>query len=310
MDPYGHFSQTQIVEANFREIEMDIKIEMLRCFAEVARRGNLADAAAQLGRSASAVSMTLKQLQDQLGSPLFASDRKTQLTPLGAFVLEQAKAELVHFDQTKQAISAYLAGGEAVLRIGAVPSAAAFLPAAIGQFLTVLPNVRISLRDQDSEQIVRDLGEGALDVGLASAPGQILRMHRLPVLSDQFGVVCHAAHPLASKIGGLAAVDLHAHRFITNPLVAGLSDPDLRALGEGAQIHVTNTLSLLSMIEAGVGLTILPKTAVETANARLSFLPLARPLAHRKIDALFSQTQVLSQPQATIRSALEMVATS
>lgn len=286
---------------------MEIKIEMLRCFAEVARRGNLADAAAQLGRSASAVSMTLKQLQDQMGQPLFASDRKTQLTPLGAFVLEQAKAELAHFDQTKQAISAYLAGGEAVLRIGAVPSAAAFLPKVIGEFLSVLPNVRISLRDQDSEQIVRDLSEGDLDVGIATASGQMLKMHRLPVLADQFGVVCHADHALTGKIHGLAIGDLKPFRFITNPLVAGLSDPDLRTLGEGAHMHVTNTLSMLSMVEAGLGITILPQTAVQTANARLAFLPLARPLAHRKIDALFSQTQVLSQPQAVFRTALGMV---
>ena len=41
-----------------------IKIEMLRCFSAVARSGNLADAAARLGRTQSAVSMTLKQLED------------------------------------------------------------------------------------------------------------------------------------------------------------------------------------------------------------------------------------------------------
>lgn len=61
---------------------MAIKIEMLRCFATVAQTGNLAEAAAYLGRTQSAVSMTLKQLEENLGQRLFKSDRKNRLTPL------------------------------------------------------------------------------------------------------------------------------------------------------------------------------------------------------------------------------------
>ena len=50
---------------------MAIKIEMLRCFVAVAEHGNLNDAANRLGRTPSAVSMSLKQLTDHLGAPLF-----------------------------------------------------------------------------------------------------------------------------------------------------------------------------------------------------------------------------------------------
>ena len=57
---------------------------MLRCFATVARSGNLADAGDKLGRTPSAVSMMLKQFEEHLGAPLFESERKSKLTALGA----------------------------------------------------------------------------------------------------------------------------------------------------------------------------------------------------------------------------------
>ena len=283
---------------------MDIKIEMLRCFAEVARHGNLSDAAARLGRSPSAVSMMLKQLQDQLGQPLFASDRKTQLTPLGAFVLDQARAELDHFSHIKQSIAAYVAGEDTVLRIGVVPSAATFLPAVFSRVYDEMPTVRISLRDQDSEQILRGLAEGELDAGIATAPAQMFRLHRLGLLEDRFGVVCTAGHSLASLGRSITTADLHNHRFISNPLVGGLPDHSLRDLGEQAQIHVTNTVSILAMVEAGLGVTILPRTTVPVGQTSLAFLNLAISLPSRKVDAVFPQTSVLSKSQAVFRHAL------
>ena len=56
---------------------MSIKLEMLRVFRVVAEFGTLAAASRNLGRTPSAISMTLSQLEDQIGAPLFETDRKT-----------------------------------------------------------------------------------------------------------------------------------------------------------------------------------------------------------------------------------------
>jgi DNA-binding transcriptional LysR family regulator len=66
---------------------------MLRNFVAVAALGNLNDAADRLGRAPSAVSMSLKQLEEHLGAPLFASDRKNRLTALGRFTLAEGSRE-------------------------------------------------------------------------------------------------------------------------------------------------------------------------------------------------------------------------
>ncbi len=77
---------------------MSIKIEMLRCFCTVAQTGNLAEAADRLGRTQSAVSMTLKQLEDHLGKKLFEGERKTHLSPLGRQVFDLALKQVRQFD--------------------------------------------------------------------------------------------------------------------------------------------------------------------------------------------------------------------
>ena len=69
---------------------MAIKLEMLRVFRTVAEQGTLTGASAVFGRTPSAVSMMLKQLEDHIGAPLFETDRKNRLTPLGQLVLEES----------------------------------------------------------------------------------------------------------------------------------------------------------------------------------------------------------------------------
>ncbi len=98
---------------------MAIKIEMLRCFCVVAEKGSLQAAADHLGRTPSAVSMLLKQLEDHLGSKLFEKDRKNRLTDLGQYVFRQATNELEHFDATINAIETYARNPKGVLRIAA-----------------------------------------------------------------------------------------------------------------------------------------------------------------------------------------------
>ena len=88
---------------------MTIKIEMLRCFVIVAELGNISDAGERLGRTPSAISMTLKQLEENLGSPLFESDRKNRLTALGRFTLTEARREVDNFTRCIETITGDLA---------------------------------------------------------------------------------------------------------------------------------------------------------------------------------------------------------
>ena len=100
--------------------------------------------------------MVLKQFQDTIGAPLFATDRKTHLTPLGVFTLEQARSELAHFDGMQRAVMRFAQTGGGLIRIASVPSVAGvILPKAIKAFHEIYANVQIDLRDMESAAVIK-----------------------------------------------------------------------------------------------------------------------------------------------------------
>ena len=286
---------------------MAIKIEMLRCFRAVADHGTLADAAEVLGRTPSAVSMMLRQFEDHLGAPLFETGRKSRLTPLGELVRRQAGRELEHFDRTVAAIEGLARAEQGHVRVIATPSVAqGLMPAVLRRHMAARPGVRIELRDTDSAAIEQELRAGNADIGLASLP-PLPGFDRHKILSDRFGVVCRADHPLARAGRAPGWADLDGVEFIANGLCHRIEDTGFQPILRAARLEVRNTASLLSLIRAGAGLTVLPELAVLPDFTGLAFLPLRDSTARREVF-LFTPAEALQAPAvrelaAAIRAA-------
>ena len=266
---------------------MAIRIEMLRCFLAVAESGHLAGAAERLNRSVSAVSMTLGQLETHLGSSLFETDRKRVLSPLGRFVAEEARAGLRQFDRTVEAIERYARDGVGVVRVAAVPSMAALLlPAAFDAFLAERGDVQVRLRETDSAGVLRALAHERADIGIATVADTAWTGRRSPLFRDEFGLVCRRDHALAASDGALAWRELEGEPFIGNELCEGLGSPEARELCRRARLVVDNTGSLLAMVRAGTGVTVLPRAVTGLHPGDVAFRPLDDPSAVRRIDLL------------------------
>ncbi|WP_392341827.1 LysR family transcriptional regulator [Phaeobacter sp. BS23] len=198
---------------------MTLKIELLRGFAAVARSGNLSDAAGILGRTPSAVSMMLKQLETHLGEPLFETDRKNRLTALGAFVLEQAERELQQYDTMVKAIEGYAKATHGHVRIATVPSVAGtVMPLVFSRHISDFEHVDIELRDMDSISVLHELSRDRIDIGIATLGQNSSGLHSQPLLSDAFGVICTRDHPLAQERGKIDWDMLRDERLIANSL--------------------------------------------------------------------------------------------
>ncbi len=288
---------------------MAIKIEMLRCFATVANKGNLADAAAELGRTPSAVSMMLKQLQDHLGAPLFKTDRKNELSELGTFVLVQARQELQHFGGAVQAIERFARGEAGLVRIAAVPSAAeTIVPNALQRFVNLHPDVQIDLRDMDSRAVMRELDQGRVDIGIGSGVGADNRFSRLLLLSDAFGLVCPVAHPLADGSALLDWSEIKPHRLISNGLSGTIQNPVFQGIHAAATLTVRNTTSLLAMVRAGLGVTVLPRMSLRQNGQGLVFRPVKDKEAVRRIELMLRVDADLSPAAKALAAEVEQVA--
>ncbi len=283
---------------------MPIKIEMLRCFQAVAENGSLADAAQTLGRTSSAVSMMLRQFEDHIGAPLFESSRKSRLTQLGEMVLLETRRELEHFDRTVATISGLAHAELGHVRLTVTPSVAqTILPPILRAFMEVHPRVRIDMRDTDSASIQRELLAESTDIGMATLrhmPG----FDRELIFSDRYGVVCPINHPLAQNWSELGWSDLEGVNFIANGLCNNIEDEGFAPIMNASKLMVPNTASILSLVRAGVGVTILPELAVLPEFLDLEFLPLADCSARREVWMITPAAHMLTPAALELAQAI------
>ena len=279
---------------------------MLRAFAEVARQGNLVRAADALGRTPSAISMSLKSLEENLGQPLFEGERKSRLTALGAFTLEAAERELAHNARTLAALEDFAAGRSGEVRVAAVPSVATLvLPAAALEFAGRHPGVRLDLRDLDSASILRELDRGRIDIGIVSDAPSAPEVSRRTLGTDRYGAVVAAGGPLAG-LRRLSWEALTREPLLANPLAERVTLPELRAPLAAARLRIHNTSTLLAMVEAGLGTTVLPELASRQSGRRVAFVPLDEPEVRRRLDLV---TRPHETPSPAARAFSDLLAT-
>lgn len=264
-----------------------IRTEALRVFVTVAECGNIRDAAERLFRTQSAISMTLKQIEGDLGAPLFETDRKSGLTDLGRYVQGVATVLLRDHDSAIRLIAGHARGDSGRLRLASVPSVAALLiPEVLRDFLTARPLAEVDLVDTDSADVRHLVETGQADIGIASAAGAEDGLHYTPLFQDMLKLVCRADAGFAGRAAPLDWADLRDTPLILNETTSQIATPAFVTLAAGARLRVRNVTSLLAMVQAGVGVTLLPGLATVTLPPGLVAVPLADSSCTRQVGLL------------------------
>lgn len=272
---------------------MNIKLEQFRVFVAVAENGSITEAARQIGRSMAAVSMTLSRIEHQVGTPLFDGERKSKLTPLGRHTLQLARRAVDEHDNALRAIARFASGAEGMSRIAVVPSVATrLLPAAIGKLTRTNPGTQIHIRDLDSGAIHDALLAGTVDFGIAGKP-ENSGLNAELLLADPFRLVCRRDHMLARLTRPLDWRDIDGETLIVNGLCKSIGDHGWQGLIAAATLYIHNTWSILSFVEDGIGVTLLPALA-QPISSELVALPLARADLRRELYILNREDASLS----------------
>ncbi|EJT84990.1 LysR family transcriptional regulator [Pseudomonas putida S11] len=195
-------------------------IRQLRYFVEIAECGSFSAAAERLYIAQSALSRQIKELEQQLGTPLFErTARLPRLTLAGQAFLERARrllADLAQAERVTRDIGEGLQGSLRLNHSSTVPLTGPLL-ARLGGYLRDNPGVSLEIAQQSSEAQLEDIAAGRLDIGLLRLP--VLRQHEGVVLHELFSepllLAVAAAHPLARapqvKPGTTAGRALHFH---------------------------------------------------------------------------------------------------
>ena len=275
---------------------MAIKLEMLRTFRIVAEQGSLTAAASLLARTPSAVSMTLAQLEAHIGAPLFDTDRKNRLTPLGQLVLEESSRATDAFARSIEAIGRHAISTAGTVRIAVVPSATVtVLPGVIAAFRRIRPDVRLEISDVDSAAVRRRVKLDAADIGILSAAtgdpadGNV-------ILQDDLGIVCRRDGPIsraAANTPGISWTLLEREPIIANPLCDLVDHSSVQRLLTACNLEARNTTALLSFVRAGLGATVLPRSATRHQPDELAFLMPTDPKCQRQLLKIRSEDRRL-----------------
>ncbi|SDL53421.1 transcriptional regulator, LysR family [Franzmannia pantelleriensis] len=273
----------------------ELKLQPLRYILAIVDHGGFHAAAKQLHRSQPAISMAVRDLESRLGQALFEKGNgKALLTPFGQWCEPRFRELVAHHDRICQDALALVSQQRGRVDIAAVPSVASrLMPAILASFVHDYPGIEISLQDGHSEGVNQMVLRGEVELGITSIwrPDEALSF--TPLLQDEIGVVCRDDHPLANHD------QLHWQALIGHPLISnGTSrllegSPAAELLVEST-LYISNMISLTAMLEAGIGITTLPRLAFQEEHERLRFVPLAEPRLERRIGLLRRARQSLS----------------
>lgn len=172
-----------------------MELRHLRYFQAVAAANSFSRAAELLGISQPGLSHQIRQLEDELGAPLFDRFGRTiRLTGAGRQLLVHAGGVLRGVERAKSGMAEYLGGDGGTLRIGAIQSFNAYLvPPVIARFRQALPEVQLHIFEDSGPAIEARLIEGDLDVGIAFAPPDDDRIRGEVLFSEELRGVVDAA---------------------------------------------------------------------------------------------------------------------
>jgi LysR family transcriptional regulator, carnitine catabolism transcriptional activator len=282
-----------------------ISLTGMRSFVAVYEAGGVRAAADQIGRTPSAVSMTLKQLEDDIGAPLFSGDRRGALSSVGRIVLEEARAMVAHYDRVCSTMTSYAANELGRCDVASVPSVAAtLLPRAVARARSEGAKFEIHVRDSDSNAIVEAVENGVVEIGLCVMASRRPQLIFEPLFREPLDFVCPAGHPLAKSERPLSWSQLSSASLIQNGSAAALGLAEIDALAGNSKLIASNVTSNLAMVEAGLGVTILPRLCRWKCGYAVSFVPLADPRASRAVGWIARARRAL---QPAVRQVLDCI---
>jgi len=289
----------------------NITLKQLRAFVVIAREGSFTRAAARLNQSQSTLTLQIRELEREIGLKLLhRTTRAVEPTSAGKGFLPLAARLLEELADAVEDLHALARGerGSVAVVAGASVIALAVAPA-VATVAASFPGISIRILEDVGEDVARRVAAGEADFGLASAVRSSKEMDVSLLLKDQVGILCAKRHPLASK-RGLSWKDLTRFPFAT--LIQGTSlreeidkHPEIGGLLPRTLYEASSISALVSLVEQGVGIALLPAlAALPAVKQNLVFRPVNGPAVFRALYFVSPRRRGLTPAARQVASAV------
>ncbi len=272
---------------------IDISLQKYLAFITTVECGSLTRAAERLHYSQSAISRMIADLESELALSLLERDRN------GVALVNGCRKLMMQADSLKGLRSG-------MIRIGTFSSTAThWLPNIIREFQKDYPAIDYELLLGDYEEIEKWVSEGRVDCGFTRLPAPA-DLEAVPLEEDPFMAIVPEGHPLASeKEFDAAWFEREPFLLLEHGKKAEVSEY-LEQHSLHPKIHFTtwDDYAIMSMVEGGLGLSILPSLILRRIPYRIRAIPLKVPLS-RSIGLVMKSRKSLSIAAGTFLDYLK-----
>jgi DNA-binding transcriptional LysR family regulator len=277
---------------------MSINFEVLdlRAFTAVVELEGFNRAAEMLNMSQPALSRRIQRLEGAVGAALLErTTRRVSLTALGRELLPLIQRMLDEFDSSLFAMRDVGVRRAGQITLACIPTAAFyFLPSVIARFNEQYPNIRFRIFDLSANDGLESVARGEVEFGINLLGSSDPELTFEPLLADPFVLACRRDHPFARR-EAVDWADLDGQRIIMVSRSSG-NRTLLDAALARADVHlswsyeVTHLSTSLGLVEAGLGLSVLPQLATPQGDHPIIVTrPIRNPEVSRTIGVVRRQ---------------------
>lgn len=278
----------------------NITLKQMEYFVSLARLRHFGRAAQDCAISQPALSIQIRNLETELGGVLFRREaRRVILTEFGNVVLSrihQILRDVEDLGDLARASNDPLVGR---LRIGIIPTVAPYLlPLLIRDFTSLYPDLHPSFSEMTTQRLLKEVSEGCLDAAIVSLPLSQPTLNETTLFTEKFVFIrpaMHAGPPIPTgedlrKMPLLLMEEGHCFRDQV------LSFCNMTAGQASEQMSATSLTTLVQMVGAGIGVTLIPEIAVpvEVNSVSVSVVRFDDPQPRRTIGMVWRKTSALA----------------
>jgi len=286
-----------------------MELHQLRYFCAVADNGSFSRAAEKCHVSQPSLSQQVQKLESELGGRLFDRlGRSVRLTDLGEAFLPRARSVLHELSSAKDELTERLQSEAGPVVVGAIPTVAPYwLAQRLASFARKFPKVQLTIAEEITPVLLQRLRAGSVDLAVLALPIRGHEFDSHPLFTERL----HAALPKAHKFARRPSVqlaDLRHDPFLflrdghcfrdTSVAACDRAHLDPRVVFESGHLS-----SLLAMVGAGMGVSLVPEMAVDKSRP-CRFVRIADPQAQRTIAAVVLRGRTLNRGSRVLLSHL------
>lgn len=273
-----------------------LTLRQLRYFEAAARLGHFGKAAGECAVTQPALSMQIKELEEELGASLFERrPGEIVLTPLGREIAEQASRILMAASDLAAIArhrSKLLSGP---LSLGIIPTLAPYILPDLLKYLSKhFPALKLELREAQTRAMLGELSRGELDLVMAAIPNEMPDLHEEHLFDDRFLLAVASEDMKRTRIdpetldpANLILLE-EGHCLRDQALSFCSNERGITKAGLGA----TSLSTVMQMVANGYGATFIPEIAVESEmrGRKLSLQRFTAPEPSRRIGLVWRKT--------------------